>query len=172
MTTVTDLNREGEEIILSLANVINEQNVPLQDVYFDAPIPSAEPGKNSSVQVNALPDSKTYKEYQVLHYERVDIARLFEYKQVLVTGGIHDHNSAIELVNRDHGIRLKASAIWQSEVDADGRVELKIKQDLIYLPNTKISVVDEFDFSLGVFDNLLNVSLADAAIPGDQQGPI
>lgn len=162
-----NLNRPSDEIILGYVNETNETELKLFDVSFRAPLSMPGDEYNSQVVVEATPESTLYRGTQTVNYTRLNLGTLFSDQVVLVTGGIEDHITAMTRVNAEYELQLLEGDLFAVDVDSAGVVNLRIMQHLVYLPNSQINVIDEFDYSLGVFDTLIHVSLADAGIPAD-----
>lgn len=165
MAKIIPLNQPAEQIVLAYLNQANNLSLEFTDVEFGEPLDTPGDGFNTQIKISATPDSYYYTGEKDVKYTRLDIGKLFRDKVALVTGHIYDTEDTLALLNPEFGIQLEAESVFPATIDADGYVTLKIKDDLVYTPNSTLRVMDEFDWSLNRLHNLIHVDLAGSALP-------
>lgn len=165
MAKIIPLNQPAEQIVLAYVNQANNLSLGLSDIEFGAPLDTPGEGFNTQIKITAAPDSLYYTGEKDVKYSRLDIGTLFKDQVALVTGHIYDTDDTLALLNPEFGIAIDATSVFPATIDADGYVTLKIKDDLVYTPNSTLRVMDEFDWSLNRLHNLIHVDLAGSALP-------
>lgn len=144
----THLNKLGKDLILDVINRTNTSSITFMDVDFSLPqnIPSAGSGRNTTVLVTALPNSR-YKGERRVYYWRLPIDQVIseQYRRFPVEGSPTNTLQLIQEVNNRYGLRLTAEDIVVEEIDTSQKpvdISIRIKSgSYAYIGEVTLNVV-------------------------------
>lgn len=166
MGKIVSLDQAPELIILDHLNTDNSINLQSKDITMGAPLGlDGDARANTQITISAAEGNEVYFGDKTVKYNRLDLDTLFAGQLAVVTGPIHDNVTAVDLLNPEFSLQIASGATYASEVDPVGVVTVMIQDHLVYQPNTAVKVIDEFDYNLAIFKELVHTNLADASEP-------
>jgi len=144
MTNRLMLNKPSSVLVLDLINYQNRTNLSFSDVSIGIPKPAvvgASPAnKNTSVLLTGTPGT-IYDGTANIYYNRLAIDLVFGNKEVGVLDDFNNLSEAVELINRDYNLAISVDEVSAASKNSKGNIVLKIRESLVYLPNSEIVVM-------------------------------
>lgn len=148
MSKVIYLNKPSKEIVLDLINLHSTVPIALADLTFEKPVvivPATVPLINRNTRIK-LTGTNTLKftETKTVYYNRLNIATLFGTTQVGIPEIPEDFTEALSLLNYHYGLAIQSDEVYPAEL-INGNVVIRIKDSLVYAPESQITLVSNTD---------------------------
>lgn len=157
MSDFLNLARPSEQLLSILINRTNNTELTASQMVFSDPTDSTEPTKNTSVVVSG--DGVTYVGTQTVHYDRLDLGAFFSTGIVGLPGEFYNVEQALPIFNETFGLALQSHEVKPDVMELDGLLTLEISNSYAYLPNTKVTLIPDFDDFANRLWNLVNYTV-------------